>query len=173
MEQTQSQEQLQTVLLRFPPTQSKRAVYFDVMDAALREALVMQGYRPKLLMELPRESEEDSRAYLLALAQGMSEDTIFASKERLNACELEMKARKMLTAKELPATKTRSEESVESILATWTSSHHSGREPTPGNEPTKPKARTQESNEGGSALDTASSSLGESIPLLYARKQTS
>ena len=114
-----------SVLRRFPPTQTRRRVYFDTINPLLIPHLEQRGYEVVLLMSLPRETEEDARTYLLALSQGMSEDTIFASKERLNACELEMKARKMLTAKELPPTKTKAASSVEDILEGWTSGRHS------------------------------------------------
>jgi hypothetical protein len=165
-------ENRELLLQRFPPTKSKRAVYFDTLDVQLRELLVLRGYSPVLLMELPRGTDEHARLYLLALAQGMSEDTIEASKERLAACELEMKARKMLTAKELPPSRTKLEEDTETILASWTSSHHSGREPTPGQ---KPEQKLESKLETQSASEQAilDSTLGDGVALRYTRKPQS
>jgi hypothetical protein len=49
-------------------------------------------------MELPRETIRDHQEYLFALLQGMTEGTITYDKQRLEAAELELKARQMLRA---------------------------------------------------------------------------
>jgi hypothetical protein len=108
----------------FPPISTPRNVYFTALESYDRDHLRQRGYAPFVLMELPRATDEDHKAYLLALAQGMADGTIIATTARLNACELEMKARKMLLQKEVVVGKTKKTRSTEELLASFGKSHH-------------------------------------------------
>jgi hypothetical protein len=109
---------------RYPPLAEPRPIFFEDLDQASKGWLVENNYLPRILFELPRVTEEDHRAYLMALSQGMAEGTIPVSHQRLKACELEMRARKMLLPREAPVTKTRLELTTEQLLDNFGKSRH-------------------------------------------------
>lgn len=84
---------------KFPQRQNptnKRLLYFEYIEATELEALALRGYTAVHLASLPRETEADHKAYLMALTQGMAEGTITADRSRLDAVELDLRAHGML-----------------------------------------------------------------------------
>lgn len=115
---------------RDPKIQGVRRVYFDVLDPTNKGLLEQRGYAPILLFELPRDDDDQHKEYLYALAQGMSEGTIPADRQRIAACELEMRARKMLTAKEVKRSKKEGVLETEKLLDAFGGSRHAHKETT-------------------------------------------
>ena len=117
------------LLVCFPPRQNpgiKRQVFFDAMpNAATCAELESRGYEPTHVLSLSRDDELGHRNFLLALSQGMAEGTIFPSKPRLQAAELDMRAHGMLN-KYGPANMGMSKrrKTVEEHLEGWQKGHH-------------------------------------------------
>ena len=117
------------LLAYFPARQNyttKRPVFFERMpNIATLATLDERGYEPTHILAINRDDELGHRNFLLAMSQGMAEGTIPPSKERLTACELDMRAHGMLN-KYGPANASLSKrkQSVEAQLESWQKGHH-------------------------------------------------
>jgi hypothetical protein len=80
----------------FPPVPLGRRLYFEYITPDEAANLRAKGYDPVVLFSLPRTTEAEHKAYLLAISQGLSDGTIQLKKGRLDALELEMRAHGML-----------------------------------------------------------------------------
>jgi hypothetical protein len=75
-----------------PPGTPGRVVYVAGLVDEARAELVRRGYRPVELMTMPRGTWDENRAYLLAKAQAIEEQTVVADEEARKQLELEMRA---------------------------------------------------------------------------------
>lgn len=107
----------------FPIVKTKRRVFFELLSESDAEELASRGYDPVVLMSLPRETERDHQNYLFALLQGMTEGTVPFNKQRLDAAELELKARKMFLADYAPVGEATAPTDIEAVW-NWEPSRH-------------------------------------------------
>lgn len=79
------------------PVIEKRKLYFDLVTPDTR--IAFPTCECIQLIDLPRTNDAEHQAYLAALLQGMTDGTIEPSKDRREACELELRSRGLLTPK--------------------------------------------------------------------------
>lgn len=82
---------------RFPSRGGQpRRVFFDELSTEDAALLASRGYEPTVLMVMPRDTARDHQDFLFGLLQGMTDGTIAYDKQRIDAAELELRARHML-----------------------------------------------------------------------------
>lgn len=111
---------------QFPQrTGAERYLYFDVLCEADITGLTSRGYTPVVIGTMPRETERDHRAYLLALTQGMSDGTLPIDRDRLAAADLDMRAHGMLSRYSTGLTDdNKRRKTLECILTEWAPGRH-------------------------------------------------
>ena len=111
-----------------PKAVRPRLLYFSRLTLLDAELLKQRGYEPVLLLHLPRSSDVEEIAYLMAKVQGIEEGTIFASDAEVHALELEMKAYNLLAQKHIVMRFDNREKqkgkSLDEVMSTWTKSRH-------------------------------------------------
>lgn len=108
-------------LSRFPPIlpeKPERQLFFDFLDAETQIALITRRYDPVAIATMPVVTQDERRAQLQGISQGLADGTIEATTARLKGIELAMRNLGMLSDKNrAEKVSTRDPESVEDLIS--------------------------------------------------------
>mgnify|MGYP001593506957 CR=1 FL=1 len=128
MKKAKKKTKLERFLARFPHRvlTEPRPVYFEVLEDEQRKALIQRGYLPVMLFDMPRGLPHHEVEYLFAKAQAIEEGTAYANKTILDALDAQMKANKMIGAKNVVVRVNVSDKQtdVAALLSGWGTSRH-------------------------------------------------
>lgn len=121
-----SPEESAALFERFPDRggRTPRKVFFECLSDDERVIIEARGYEAVVLMAMPRQTAHDHQEYLFGLLQGMTDGTIQFDKQRIDAAELELRARHMLNKDSALSRASNRDDAVLAEVWNWESSHH-------------------------------------------------